>query len=211
MKYILTFFITLIGAQLQPLSAEVYSETGHSQFSEIEFVDEDAFLLKDVGDDFINKELKSLKAKFFGSREKILNEFEDCRYVSTVIFSRSNKTREEYTFSYDTSKIVYNKVSVTIKGSVDVKGAYKQKGKEISAGGEFSGEKETEEYDKTTEAGRLSVVVYPNKKVTLRIVGEAKLSNAVKKNYVFGICVKKGAWEVITVLTTCYELLEEDA
>ena len=40
----------------------------------------------------------------------ILNDYADCKYVSTVIFSRSNKTREEYTFSYDTSKISYQKV-----------------------------------------------------------------------------------------------------
>ena len=211
MNYILTFFLVLVCSNVKPLSAEVYSKTGHSQFSEIIFYDDANFLLNDVSDDFINNELKTLKFKLFGSREKILNDYADCKYVSTVIFSRSNKTREEYTFSYDTSKISYQKVSVTVKGSIDLKGVFKLKSKEITVMGDHSTEEETESYDRTTESGRLSVVVYPNKKVTLRIVGDAKVSNGIKKNYVFGICVKKGAWEVISVTSTCYELLEEDA
>lgn len=211
MNYVLTFFLALVCFNLKPLSAEVYSKTGHSQFSEINFYDEENFLLHDVSDEFISNELKTLKFKLFGSREKILNDYADCEYVSTVIFSRSNKTREEYTFSYDTSTISYQKVSVTVKGSIDLKGVFKLKSKEFTVMGDASAEREVEDYDKTTESGRLSVVVYPNKKVTLRIVGDAKVSNGVKKNYILGVCVKKGAWEVISVISTCYELLEEDA
>lgn len=211
MKYILTFFLVLIGSNIKSLNAEPYSETGHTQFQEIVFLNEDAFLIKQVGEDYIDNELKKLNFKLFGSREKVLNDYQDCNYVSNVIFSRSNKTREEYTFSYDTSKINYQKLSVTVKGTIDLKGVFKLKSKEFTVSGEHMTEKENEEYNKTTEEGRLSVVVYPNKKVTLRIVGEAKVSNGVKKNFVFGICVKKGAWEVISVTSTCYELIEEDA
>ena len=144
MKYILMFFLVFIGANVRPLSTEPYTETGHSQFQEIVFYDEDAFLIKEVSENFIDNELKKLNFKLFGSREKVLNDYEDCRYVSNVIFSRSNKTREEYTFSYDTSKINYKKVSVTVKGSIDLKGVFKFKSKEFTVAGEHSTEEETE-------------------------------------------------------------------
>ena len=47
--------------------------------------------------------------------------------------------------------------------------------------------------------------------MTLRIVGDARVSNGVSKYYVFGICMKKGAFEIVEITSTIYELLEEDA
>lgn len=211
MKYILTFLIILVGSNIRLSTNKTYSSTGHEQFSEIVLINEEAFIIHNLSESEINASLKTLKGKLFGTREKEFNSFEDCTYVSNTIFSRSNKTREEYAFTYDTSTITYSSVSVSITGSLNVKGVFKGKSKEISAGGTLTGTKETEDYIKNTEAGTLTVVIYPNKKVTLRIVGEAKISNGVQKKFFLGICMKKGAWEVVNVISTCYELLEEDA
>lgn len=212
MKITLIILFIVFGLGIKDANdSKVYSSTGHSQFSELEVLTEDGYIIHDVSDDFIDEHLKALKWKLFGTREEELNEDIDARYVSNIIFSRSNKTREAYTFVYDTSKIEYNAVSITTKGSLGLKGVFKMKSKEITVTGDFSGSKTDETSTKNVENGKLSVVVYPNKMVTLRIVGNAKISNGVMKKYVMGICVKKGAYEVVTVTSTCYELVEEDA
>ena len=212
MKITLIVLFIVFGLGIKDANdSKVYSNTGHSQFSELEVLSEDGYIIHDVSDEFINEHLKSLKWKLFGTREEELNEDIDARYVSNIIFSRSNKTREAYTFVYDTSKIEYSAISVTTKGSLGLKGVFKMKSKEITVTGDFSGSKTDETSTKSVENGKLSVVVYPNKMVTLRIVGNAKISNGVMKKYIMGICVKKGAYEVVTVTSTCYELVEEDA
>ena len=212
MKLTLIFLFVIFGLGIKDANnSKVYSSTGHSQFSELVMVDEDACIIKDVSDEFIDNELKDLKWKLFGTREKVLNDEEDATFVSNTIFSRSNKTREAYTFTYDTSKIVYTALSVTTKGSINTKGVFKMKSKEITVVGDFGGEKKQEDSTKDVENGKLSVVIYPNKMITLRIVGKAKVTNGVMKKFIFGICSKKGAYEVVTVTSTCYELLEEDA
>lgn len=211
MNYILTFLLVLVGSNIKLSDVKEYPETGHSQFLCIDFYDDDNYLINDLSDNYIKAELNNLKPKLFGSRQKIFNEYAKAWYVSDVIFSRSNKTREEYTFTYNTQTIVYNKVSVSVSGNIDLKGVLKFGKKELSIKGDFSAEREKEEYEKTTESGKLNVVVYPNKKITLRIVGDCKVTNGIKKNYFLGICVKKGSWELITVSSVCYELVEEDA
>lgn len=212
MKLTLILLFVFFGLGIKDANdSKVYSSTGHSQFSELVMQNEDAYIIKDLSDDQIKEELQSLKWMLFGTRDKPLNVEEDAKYVSNIIFSRSNKTREAYTFVYDTSKVVYNEVSVTTKGSISTKGVFKLKSKEITILGDFGGEKTEENSEKTTENGKLSVVVYPNKMVTLRIVGDAKVSNGVMKKFILGICTKKGAYEVVTVTSTCYELVETDA
>ena len=192
MKLTLIFLFVIFGLGIKDANnSKVYSSTGHSQFSELVMVDEDAYIIKDVSDEFIDNELKDLKWKLFGTREKVLNDEEDATFVSNTIFSRSNKTREAYTFTYDTSKIVYTALSVTTKGSINTKGVFKMKSKEITVVGDFGGEKKQEDSTKDVENGKLSVVIYPNKMITLRIVGKAKVTNGVMKEFIFGICSKE--------------------
>ncbi len=211
MKYILTFLIILVGYSADKHDPKVYTKTGYDQFAEINLKNKEAFIINDLSEETINNELKDLKFMLFGKREKVLNEFEDCSYVSETIFSRSNKTRKEVVFKYDTSLVSYKAVTVNVSGSLSAKGVFKGKNKELTATGEIEGGVKTENYTKSTEDGSFSVVIYPGKKISLRMVGEAKVLNGVRKDFAFGICMKKGAWEVITVLTTCYELLEENA
>ena len=152
MKLTLIFLFVIFGLGIKDANnSKVYSSTGHSQFSELVMVDEDAYIIKDVSDEFIDNELKDLKWKLFGTREKVLNDEEDATFVSNTIFSRSNKTREAYTFTYDTSKIVYTALSVTTKGSINTKGVFKMKSKEITVVGDFGGEKKQEDSTKDVE------------------------------------------------------------
>ena len=44
-----------------------------------------------------------------------------------------------------------------------------------------------------------------------RVAGDCKISNGVRKYYVMGVRVSKGAWEVVNITSACCELVEEDA
>ena len=57
----------------------------------------------------------------------------------------------------------------------------------------------------------MKVTVYPDKKITLRVVGEGKISMGYSKTHFLWICFKKGAWETVDVVTSYFELVEEDA
>lgn len=213
MKTLMVFLIVIIGPFIKfgknDAGVEPYSATGHDQFSELSMSSPSKQTLSQMADSYIDKELKNLKKKFFGTSQKNINLYQDGTYVSYTLFSRSNKTREEYTFVYDINTVKYYDVSVTVKGSISAKAAYKGKKAEISGNGEVVKTTSTDSYTKDTETNKMSVVVYPGYKVTLRIVGECKISNGVSKECRFGIAFKKGAWEVVDITSVCYELFEE--
>ena len=87
----------------------------------------------------------------------------------------------------------------------------KTKKVDVKGKGDLSVTYDEENYNKVTESGSLKIVVHPNKKMTLRIVGEARITNGVSKYYFMGICFKKGAFEIVEIKSTIYELIEEDA
>jgi len=221
MKFLVSVFICLIAPLLQfngvdyakvsEKGIEAYSETGYDQFKEITPDMKSVELIHNMSDTTIDNALDSLKKKFIGSSEKTLNLYADAKYVSNTIFSRSNLTREEFSFTYDTSTVVYNEVSVSVKGTLSAKGTFKGKNKELTVNGEVTGTYSTKNSTEDTEKNKFSVVIYPGKKVTLRIVGSCKVSNGVKKTYFLGIRTSKGAWEVIDITSTCCELIEENA
>ena len=149
--------------------------------------------------------------EIFRNKEAYFDKYIPVKYTSTVIFSRSNKTRETYVFSYDLETVNYNKVSVSVKGNISAKGVFKLKKAEITGSGDLTISHTSDSYNETTESGKMNVVIHPNKKVTLRIVGEARITNGVSKYYFLGICFKKGAFEIVEVTSIIYELKEEDA
>lgn len=223
MKFILIFFIGLCSfgfknisknnyEQLayQEINHKPYTATGHEQFEELVVNSKYRLLIK-ISDSEIKKKYNTVKKAIFGTKLSYFYKYIIANYKSTVIFSRSNKTSESYVFSYNLETVRYKNVSVAVKGSISTKQVYKPKIGDITASGDISLSYATDTYIKTTESGKMNVVIYPRKKVTLRIVGRARVSNGVSKKYFLGICTKKGAFEIVEVQSTIYELLEEDA
>lgn len=220
MKLLLLFFIILTGYSIKPNTTsfertkiESYSETGHRQFKKL--VPDDTKhndkILIDINPNYIENELKHLSRKLFGTKEKLFNKYFPATYESDTIFSRSNKTNESYVFTYNLETVHYKDVSVSISGTIGIKDVFKGKTGDITTNGSLTVEYENEEYTKTTESGKMSVAIYPGKKVTLKIVGKARVSNGISKKYFFGICIKKGSFEVVDITTAVYELVEENA
>lgn len=211
MKYILLVFITLCSFGAKNMRFTPYTKTGHDQFEEIEFVGRDDRLLINYSDNEIKKKYKELRRKAFGTDETYFTKYAKAKYKSNVIFSRSNKTSESYIFSYDLETVKYKNVSVAVKGSLSAKKVFKAKAGDFTQEGDISMSYQTDNYIKTTESGKMNVVIYPDKKLTLRIIGDARVSNGVSKYYFFGICFQKGEFEIVEVQSTIYELREEDA
>lgn len=221
MKLLLMLFILLTGFSITPkkeseferIKVESYTETGHAQFKKLVPDNEkynDKLLIK-LEKSYIDKELNNLPRKVFGIKEKIFNKYFPATYESDTIFSRSNKTNESYVFSYNLETVHYKDVSFSISGTIGIKDVFKGKSGDITANGSMSVDYKNEQYAKTTESGKMNVVIYPGKKLTLRIIGKARVTNGISKKYFFGICIKKGAFEIVDITTAVYELVEENA
>ena len=210
MKILLSFLLLLCMPCFKMIKHDPYSETGHEQFEEFT-VPKGRRLLISYTDSEIKRKYKDVPFSLFGSESIYFDKYIPIEYKSTVIFSRSNKTRESYSFAYNLETVNYEQVSVAVKGSINVKAAVKIKKVDVSGGGDVSVSYSKDTSETVTESGKLNIIIYPNKKMTLRIVGAARVSNGVSKYYVFGICMKKGAFEIVEITSTIYELLEEDA
>lgn len=195
---------------IKKMDFKPYTKTGYEQYEEFE-IPKGKRILINYTDGEIERRYKYVPKGFFGTKESYFDMYIPVKYKSTVIFSRSNKTRETYVFNYDLKTVNYEKVSVSVKGNISVKGVAKLKKAEVSGSGDLTISSTTDNYIETSESGKMSIVIHPNKKVTLRIVGDARITNGVSKYYMFGICFKKGAFEIVEVISTVYELLEEDA
>lgn len=210
MKGLLLFLILFFGRAVE-VNVKPYSKTGHEQFSELEFVKRDKMLLVDMTDYFIELNLEKLPSKFWGSSNSYYCKYEDATYVGEVVFSRSNKTSEPYVFDYSLKEVEYYARSINVEGSISVEGKQKKKTVEMTGKVNVSAGIDVKESKEKTEASQMSVKVYPNKKITLRVAGEAKISSGFSKSFIFFICTKKGAWETVDVVTSYFELVEEDA
>ena len=187
-----------------------YTKTGYEQYEEFE-VPKGRRILISYTDGEIERKYKDVPKGVFGTQEAYFDKYIPVKYKSTVIFSRSNKTRETYVFNYDLKTVNYSKVSVSVKGNISAKVVGKIKKVELTGQGDLTITHNKETSTETSESEKMNVTIHPNKKVTLRIVGDAMISNGVSKYYVFGICFKKGAFEIVEVTSIVYELLEEDA
>lgn len=204
--FVLYIFSSLFAAKINP-----YSATGHSQFQEITFKDPNCVLLKNQSQLFIEKKLDNLPKKFWGDVTDILYEYEDASFIGNVVFSRSNKTSEPLIFEYSLQEVYYYETSYNIQGTISGKVSAKKKSVEGGGSVEVKGGYSSKNSYQKTEKNSLKVTVYPNKKVTLRVAGKAKVSSGFSKYYICYITSKKGAWEKIDVVTSHFELIEENA
>lgn len=186
-----------------------YSETGHEDFIQVDFID-DGELLINMSKEEIDYGYKQIeRAKFWGWRTYYFNYNKDASYIGEVLFSKSNRTATAYDVDYtiETSDVVKNSTTVTGSLSAKITGAIKKITGTLT--GEVEGEKETQNTVTKTEETRVKIEIPPYGKITLRVTGEVKVTNAVSKYYILGMAFKKGTWETLEVVTQYYELYEE--
>jgi len=188
-----------------------YSMTGHDEFSKLEFVDQHCQLMKDMDDLYVRMRIRALPVKFIGTSTSIEYQYKDATYIGNVIFSRSNKSRDVFIFDYSLQTVEFMSRCITIEGSLNMKAAGKIKKVEASGGITIEGSYEVERSEQQTEKSSMTIKVYPQKKMTLHVTGDAKISSGFTKKWFFWICIQKGAWEIVDVVTSYFELVEDDA
>ena len=211
-KYFICF-ITLcsLTTVLKVHAASSTKNTGHSDIIELGFYDYQFGykLLSEMSKSEIDSAYKKVKGKAFGWNVKDINTNVEAWYISNIIFSKSNKSNQVYTFSYATKHTSKNKVELSASGSIATKVSGKIKAVTLSGSVDGKGEisKTSEEYFE--EKTNFSVDLMPFTKLTLMVRGDCIVSNGVGKYYVFGIPFSKGTWEYIDFVTEYYEFLEE--
>jgi hypothetical protein len=99
--------------------------------------------------------------------------------------------------------------SVAVEGSIGSKLEGQIRAVEAALDMAIRGEIGRKKTTTRSEETKLNIVVAPNTKISMRVTGNAELSNGVGRYYFFGIQFKKGEWEYIDVIDECYELIEE--
>lgn len=211
MKKILFLQFIFLFSLLGKVGIDDYSITGHDEFIKLEFVDKKYVLLKDMDKLYVSMRLRDLSKKFIGSSTYLEYEYKDARYIGNVIFSRSNKTSEPFIFDYSLQTVEFMSRTISIQGKLSLKASGKIKKVETSGGLDLSGSYENKETFQKTEKSAMTIKVFPGKKMTLHVTGEAKISTGFTKRYFFWICFENGAWEAVDITTSYFELVEEDA
>lgn len=186
-----------------------YSETGHSDFRKIEFIDPNVKLLKEYSKEDISNYYDKLAKKSFGWSTYYLNIEEEATYEGITIFSRANSTSSVITFDYSLKDVTFSQVSVTVSGSVSTKisGTIKK----VTLGGsvDLSAKRTTESSTTIETKTAINFKIQPGTKLSMKVTGICYVTTGVSCYRFLGIRFRHGAWEKIDVDTIVYEIKEE--
>lgn len=211
-KYLICF-ITLctLTTSFKVYAAESTKNTGHADIIELGFYDYHMGyqLLSEMSKKDLDIAYKKVKRSAFGWSVKEINNNVDAWYISEIIFSKSNRSSQVYTFSYTTKHTSTNEVELSASGTIATKVSAKIKTITLTGSLDAEGEIKSTSKDYFEEKSSFSVDLMPYTKLTLMVRGDCVVSNGVGKFYVLGIPVSKGTWEYIDFVTEYYEFFEE--
>lgn len=203
--FIFTLFILIGVSQVKSYA----SETGYSQYKEIVFGDKTMKLLIDMTKSEENTALKKIKKTFAGWKHYIVCYPTRGSFIGETIFSRYNNTEQTIDFNYSSTIIKSTESSVKTSGSISASGSAKGKILSGSLEGQIRKEIGTVKSVKATEETKFVIKILPGRKVSLITKGKVKVSNGAAKYFLFGICFRKGMWEIVDLVSEYYELCEE--
>ena len=186
-----------------------YSETGHSDFKKIVFVDSERRLLDDYSSKEIEKYYQSIPKKSFGWTTFYLNLEDMAYYEGITIFSRANSTSTPIDFDYSVKDVIFSEVSVTVSGSVSAKVSGSIKKVSLGGSADVSAKKATESSSTTEMKTSINFKIQPGTKLSMMITGVCYVTTGVSVYRFMGIKFRKGSWERIDVDTIIYEVREE--
>ena len=210
------YFICFITLLTLTTTVKVYAEsstknTGHSDIVELGFYDYQLGykLLSQMSKKEIDDAYKDVKRSAIGWNVSTINDSVDAWYISEIVFSKSNRSSQIYTFSYSTKHTITKQTEFSASGTVATKVSGKVKKITLSGSLDTKGKITTTTKDYFEEKNNFNVDLMPYTKLTLLVRGDCIVSNGVGKFYVLGIPVSKGTWEYIDFITEYYEFYEE--
>lgn len=187
-------------------SLEIRAASGHQGFPEI-IITGNGKLLENMTDEEIAAGYNALgRRKLFGWKHYYFNQGVDATYRGEIIFAKVNRTAYPLEINYVLQEKEYSENSWKVKGSISGKIQGKIKKSDLALNVEGEAEKKDTESFTRFEETKFKVLVEPNHRIVLQITGECTVTNGVSKHYIFGIVSKKGAWELVEVVTRYYEL-----
>jgi hypothetical protein len=185
-------------------------DTGHPAFQENDFQGQQAKLLIDMTVYEKQTAHSKLKGrKFFGWHVGAMYTKVDVKYVADTIFSKANSTSAPFSFNYIMTESSEIETSIAVEGSIGSKLKGQIRAVEAALDMAIRGGIGRKKTTTRSEETKLNIIVAPNTKISMKVTGNAELSNGVGRYYFFGIQFKKGEWEYIDVIDECYELIEE--
>lgn len=206
-KYGILFILVII---FNFITVSGYSKTGHNSINKITFKDEGKLLI-DMTKNEINTGYNSLKGvRVFGWKHHYFYTNVQAVYIGEILFAKSNRSKETIKVEYKLKDTKTRERSITVAGSLS--GKFKSKFKDIDSEINAKIDATYKGVDSNSNVEETSFVahVYPNTRLVYHETGEALVTNGVSKYYFLGIVMNKGEWEYIDIVTTYYELYEED-
>ena len=163
-------------------AASSTKNTGHYDIIELGFYDYHLGykLLSEMSNDEIKNAYKKVKSKAFGWSVKEINNNVDAWYISKIIFSKSNRSEQVYTFTYTNKHTSKKEVELSASGSIATKVSGKIKS--VTLSGSINGEGEiknsTEEYFE--EKANFSVV-HKLESADIFIINTCAVTNEAEK------------------------------
>lgn len=204
------YILILLGVMLGIGYSFHVDAEAYTNFQEIVFDHDDAYLLRDYSDTDLSDSLKKIKKKkFIGWRIIVINKNEELEFVAETKLKVSNDGYSAIEHDILLETDVEEKLQLSCSGGIKLSG----KGDVKKFKGSIDADiKASVDYSKLTsshEEYSFKIKVDPLTSVRIVIMGEGRINNGVGKYYFFWVNTKTGGWETFTQTTEYYEIVKE--
>ncbi len=147
--------------------------------------------------------------KFFGWQTFTKYKNEPVYFVKETLYLIENEGTSpiKERIKFTTENTITKQLGVS--GSIGVSGDGKVKQFKLGLEAEIDGDYQVSEKEISKEEYQIEMEVDPMTRLTIKVLGEAKVTNGVAKYYAFWFETKKGGWEIFIVTTEYYSLKKE--
>ena len=147
--------------------------------------------------------------KFFGWSSVLIHDEEPAVYVSETLFSYANQSKDPVKYTYTHTNNESRKYQVNVTGNISTSAAGQIKDFKVKFDSSVKSSIAGDTQSSTNTKMNLNIEVPAYRKVSLKLRGEARLSSGVGVYYVMWMPVRKGAFEVLDVISEHFWLKEE--
>lgn len=182
----------------------------YTNYQEIVFDHDDAFLLKDYTSSDYNDAYKAIKKrKFIGWRVEVVNKNETLEFISETklrIYNNGFSTIK-HDISLDSKE--ETKIQLSASGAIKVHATGDVKKFKGSIDADIKASVNYTKLSTNHEKYDFEIIVDPLTYVKIVTRGEGEINNGVAKYYFFWVNTKKGGWETFCQTTEYYEIVKE--
>jgi len=150
-----------------------------------------------------------VEPRFFGWSSVMIHDDEPVVYVSETLFSAANQSNDTVKYTYNHTTGSKTNVQLSVTGSLSANAAPQIKEVRTKFDAGLKSSASNNQSAETTTRTNMNIEVPPFRKVSLKLRGEATLSNGVGIYYVMWVPVRRGTWEVVSFISEHFWLKEE--